>query len=475
MADLAPAPAPRERFGIPARDQQVVGGLVVAFLALRVLTVRSTPVVWFDSGGYEHLDLLGRAERLPTVPLLYAIVSSYYQRILAQAAISAACWVALALAAGSVVADRRVRVGAVAGFLALGLTTQITNWDSAILSDSVTLSLTALLVAVWVRFVRRPDPSAVALVAGVTVLWTLTRELHVYITLLVALAAVLVAARLRTRQWVVLAAALAAVGVGAYVIDRQNTDTITDNVGNIVGGRVLTDPAIRAWFEDRGMPVMRQFETGKGLMGAEVREDPAFEAWAREEGMGLWVEYLLTHPVFALDGPYGELLEDRNTFAEDLPNSVLLSPEEAYGRTRPVLPEVVEGVLFAPGRTGSLLAIFAAAVAATIAAGRRYGVDRRWWVPMLAILLVPPYLFLSYNGSTLEHGRHAMPAALAFRLGTFLLLALALDRLLGGRSVDVGGERVAHVTAEVDDGVGEGDRHAGIGDEDGEALAEGRS
>lgn len=391
--------------------------MLLAFFVLRVLALRTTPVVYSDSGDYRHLELWG-GRRPFTVPLLFWLVPSDTWRIVEQAAISAVAWITIALVVAAALEDRRIRLASVAAFLALGLTTQITNWDTTILADSITISLTVLLVAAWIAVYRTPSRWSVAGVLVATTLWTFARELHVYVTAAIALVvAVVVVVRRARAPWRIVAAGLVVIaGLGAMQ-SRSNEETSKENLAGVLGARVLPDHEARQWFVDAGMPAM-----------------PEFDRWAGAHGWVVYARYLLTHPTVAVDGPYGELLEERPTYGDEPSGrAVLLSPAEAYGRSRPVLPAAIENVLFDPGRTGALLSLAAVAFTGLLIVNARTGRDSRRHVPMIVVCATLVYVGLAWHGSVFEPGRHAIPAAVAIRVGLLALLAVVVDRALCGR------------------------------------------
>jgi hypothetical protein len=99
-----------------------------------------------------------------------------------------------------------------------------------------------------------------------------------------------------------------------------------------------------------------------------------------------------------------------------------------------VLPPVIESVLFDPGRTGSLLALAAVALTGLLIVRARTGSDRRRHVPMIVAVAALPYVAMAWHGSVFEPGRHAMPGAVALRVGLLALLAVLADRSLSGRN-----------------------------------------
>lgn len=425
------ADAIRRWLGIPRRDALAVGAVVFTFFVLRVLAIRTTPVVYFDSAEYRHLHWWG-GRRPFTVPLLFWFAPSDRWRVLEQVVISTAAWITLALVVVAGINDRRVRIATVAVVLSIGLTTQITNWDSAILSDSIAISLTVFLVAAWVALHRTRTPWTVSAVIVTTVLWTFTRELHVYVGGLLALGvAIAVLVRRAGGWWLVLTLGLLIVAGLGVLEARSNTETSVQNLAGVIGARVLPDPDVREWFEQAGMPFMPQLRPGQQHPDKELLAIPEFTKWAEKRGWLVYARFLVTHPDQAIDGPYQELLEERPAFG-DKPSgrAVLLSPTEAYGTSRPVLPPVVDDVLFGPGRTGALLALGAIVLTASILVHAQTGGDPRRHVPVVIVGLSLLYVFMAWHGSVFEPGRHSMPGAVAIRLGTALLAAVVADRAL---------------------------------------------
>jgi hypothetical protein len=115
---------------------------------------------------------------------------------------------------------------------------------------------------------------------------------------------------------------------------------------------------------------------------------------------------------------------------------VLLSPAEAYGRARPVLPPVIEDVLFDPGRTGALLTLAVVTLAGCLMVSARAGRDRRRHIPLVVVGASVIYVVAAWHGSVFEPGRHAMPAAIAIRVALLALLVVVADAALRTSDLD---------------------------------------
>jgi len=201
------------------------------YLALQLAVVAGMRTPRFhDSASDLKLSFRGREPRLWTVPLVYRLLPTDDLRIAGQTVIAALAWWALAMTAGSLVVDRRVRTALMAVILALGLVGPVSNWNSTILSESLSLSLTALLVAAWLRYAWRPTTVTAALAVGVTVLWTFTRQTHVIVGLFVTVFAVAATLHRRSALRVVVAASLIVLSVLGLASLTQNRSVADQNI-----------------------------------------------------------------------------------------------------------------------------------------------------------------------------------------------------------------------------------------------------
>jgi len=336
-----------------------LAAVLLAGAALRFLAVAGvTPTVYVDSIEYRDPAFLGGHRRPWTVPLLYELVGDRALRVAAHAALGAAAWAFLAIAVAESVRRPALRVAAAAAVVATGLTTAVVNYDTTITSETVAVSLTAALLAAWVRFANAPTAGRAATVVAIAVPFAFTRNDH---PLLVSAMAVLaVAAWLvsgRRRAWALLAAGLVVTAVWSVGAWRRNTEIERFNLALVVANRIVPVPSYLDWFEDRGMP--RPDDLGLRADGDVVlsyAEDEDWDDWAGDEGRATYARFLLTHPGHLLLEPFPDLFGLRSTSLEvQQVAPALLSPGDRYGRVHPVLPDPVEAVLFGPGNAGSVV------------------------------------------------------------------------------------------------------------------------
>jgi hypothetical protein len=428
-ADEAEATADDER-------PSAVLWVLLGFGVLRIAAVvGQRPIIWGDSPNYEIVDFTGRYKRPWVAPLLFHLVHDPAGRVLVQAAISAVCWGLLALEVAFVARDVRVRWGLMLGILGLGLTTAVTSWDATILSESLAVSFTALLLAALLRWRAEPGYRSVGFVLAAWVLWTWTRQAHLFLAILgvVALAAILLWPAVRSRSLrgdavrrsslALLLGVAGITSVAAWTYSR-NTEVLHVNLNQVFDDRFLNDEGRIDWMVDHGMP-----KPGDDAARARIRR------WLEEDGVGVYARYLLTHPWDTLTDPLEALVSDRPPWGDDdRADEVMLAGSERYGVAREVLPGPVEDLLFHPGEAGNVLLALALAVGGTLWAWRRDGADGRWAVPLVVLGLQVPALILVWHSSATELGRLAMPSALLVRMVLILQLGLLVERGLAGRA-----------------------------------------
>lgn len=433
MGEVDERPAPDDRWVLPT--------LLAGAATLRILAViGQQPFVYVDSIDYEVLDFSGGARRPWVTPLLYALSDHLPFRILLQALVGAACWSYLAVAAAALVSHRWVRWGVAAAVLGLSLTTTVTGWDTAMLSESLALSGSALLVGTLLRVAQRRTYPAVAAALAAFVVWIFTRQNHLVLAglVVVSLVVVLVVHRVRTGWFDRIVGALLAgtvvVTALALVSYRENTEIADFNLATVIGGRVLPDADDLAWFVDAGMPAPGDVPPGAAASPEQLLADGPFERWLRDDGLRTYARFLVTHPWHTLTAPLESFVSDRPPFGDAArPDEVLLAGADGYGVGRQVLPEPVEDLLFQPGSAGTV--VFALLLVLVLT-GRRWevrGPDPRWLVPLLAVGLQWPALTAVWHASVAELGRLALPSAVILRIGVLLQLALLLDAWLADR------------------------------------------
>ena len=413
----------------------LAGGLVL----LRLLAVAGQRLyLYVDSGEYDRVDFSGDWRRPWATPYLYWLIPGGGREIvLGQAVVGALCWGALAFSAAAWFRLRWMQAAVAITIAALACTTIVTNWDAAKLSESLGLSLSVLVLAAWLNFARRTEVLTAVWVAAATLPWLFVRQSLIPSAWLVVVAggviAVVVAVRAgRSSQpdrrrfaarMLGLLCVVLALEVGlASATYSHNQEIVHENLLVIVANRVATNPGRLQWFEDHGMPVPISGDLGPD----SLRADPAFSNWVAHEGRTTYARYLLTHPWYTATAPLGDFAGVRRSSADPPEKSIaMLAPPDSYSSVHPVLPSIVEQVLFEPGDTGTAIAGLVVVLGACLAFVRRR--SARWTIPLLLIAISIASLYAGWHGATPELGRLALVGAVGLRIGLLLQVAVLIE------------------------------------------------
>lgn len=382
-----------------------VAVLTVCYGAVRILLALSVPVYRHpDSASYQVApSFIGAHSRPWVVPLTYQFVDG--RGVVAfQAALSAAAFVALALAIASTMIDRRVRVGVMSAVLLLGLAPRVTVWDASLTSESIALSLTALLLAALTWINRLPGWALVL----VFTLWLFARDAHVYLGVLVFVSVLPWA--WRHRRYAVVGGMGVALAWAALA--TQNDDTIESyNVTLNIAWHAGRDPEMFRWFVEQGMPPSNAFgNLNFDGRQAELLNDSRFFEWARTDGPSTYTRYLATHPGFTLSA-FNSVFGNGGADAEAMVDSPKLNIGES-----PV------GPWFVWPREASLYTV----VLTLLAAGALL-IGRRPVIPIVMLASTLPHALLVYHGSPWELARHSVVLSFVLVVSSCWLIADAVD------------------------------------------------
>jgi hypothetical protein len=309
--------------------------IAVAWIAMRLSVFSHAEIIVFpDSASYltkaaEPLwtrDYFFGSGRFFVVPLFYKIALAVHGPARttlthAQLMLSLCAWMVLAWSLAAQFGRIWLGVISFAATLALGLSSDVIQWDTAILSESVSTSLFAVLMATWVRLSNGPTAGKVASVILVAAAWSMSREANSLLVAPLAVGVVLwalwyVGRRRGQIRCAILASTLIAITVASVVISGSG-DRWVFPLLNVIGQRVLPSPEETTFFRDHGMPVNArlmdmagEYASGKNMAFYSAPELANFRAWLSTDGRKVYGEYLLTHPIKTLKEP----LQDVSVF-----------------------------------------------------------------------------------------------------------------------------------------------------------------
>ena len=435
-----------------SRWVRVAATAYVCVFAVLSLLPNTDPWVFPDSASYLRLSFLGNAPRLWTVPFVYTLAVSDESRILVQTAVGAAAWLVLAAEAGRHVRHEVVRRLLQLWLLAISLSGPVLQWNRAILSESLSISITVLLVATALRLWRRPVLRSLGVFLVVLVLWIFARQPQAYVAPLIALGFVAVAVFRRDRRKGAAVGAGLCVMAGAWgwvTAGRPGPLSVAPvNVAGIVQFRAVTNSGEMAYLSTKGMPRAPSLRSapplthrglpvnvgqiGDGYAVPALLADPAFNRWAGSKGQGAIVSFLIRHPD---NGLWPPLTAAPSLLTMD-PGYVPMSAAStwiarlAYGTLR-ANPSATTGDGARSSSDPIYLEVLAViALGLTVAAGLSRGTDAAPVLVWALAGLAGAWVVVVWAGSAVELPRLLVAPAVLVHIALVLISALGVDALL---------------------------------------------
>lgn len=358
------------------------------------------------------------------------------------------------------------RPGATLGLL-LAISPNVWQWNAMVLTESLSLSLWALLLGLTAKL--RQSGRDVASVKvwmawlATTIALSFVRDGHVYgvwpmFGLLVwwQRSAFLRSSRADGGEASAAGSRLlAGVGLGAVAgVCAMLTLWVSQEirqeerwiypVGNAITQRILPDESARAWFEARGMPISAEVLRHKGQMGTQVKiqleaQAPEFQHWLQDSGLSTYQAYLLTHPgllwpvVRALDAHWWRMLGYyREPEGPHYPLSFPLWPGHVIYCSTPPVELLLLLLAFVGGWTHRLLR--RASLSSTLSSA----LWDDWALAAGISALMLSQAFLGFHGDAMEVPRHLLLSLVLGRVlfGLLLVQCWRLWRLSGSRLAD---------------------------------------
>lgn len=371
--------------------------------------------------------------RAPVLPLLLRVVGTDVGTVaIAHAVIAALCWGALALAAATWM---RTPVGRAATFVAvlvLSATFQVDVWHGVVLAESLSLSLTALLLAVVLMAAPKWSWPLVGVVAVVGALFVFVRDTNALLGVIAvgALVVGVVVGRVPRRS-LVAAALLLAASLGAMASSSAG-DRWLQGLHHTVRDRVLATASGTEWFESRGMPdadLVRGPDGDDYAPGNTFWHDPRFAAyrsWLRAHGRAALATYAAAHPSFLWRPPFASL----SAIGGPTPS---VRGYRAYTKTGAPLGSTMNAWVW-PESGGGVVVITLIGVAIGVAVAIVGWREPRSRTSLVLALLALGCVACGYatalfaaNLDTAETPRHVIEQIALARIGLVLSMAVGLD------------------------------------------------
>jgi hypothetical protein len=301
---------------------------------------------------------------------------------------------------------------------ALGLTPQVTQWDSLILSESASLSLLAISFGVGVRYAVRPSASLAACLVASLGTWALTRHINLLVLLVVSAVTLVIALVRRSRSAMGVSAALVSVGLIGLLGLSGASGIWHDNANAILANRILASRDGTDYFVREGLPGPTPDMlawVGRFRSDAPQLQDAALQSWIGSRWTETYGRYLASHPREAVVEPlwrFPKLWASHLHYAQR-------KTELAAGESR---FSAIEGVF--------LFALFAAAGVLAVIRRKRHHVDTSEVVVAVGLCSAVVASYMTWHLSATELERLMLPWALVVRLVLVLYILVAVDTTL---------------------------------------------
>lgn len=399
--------------------------------------VAGTPLIWTDSASYVTVSThplwstgFWAGQRPPLVPLVLKVTGSGTAFVTVQALVAVAAWGFLACTVGRLVPEGWRRTAATWLVLAFATVTPVTLWNRSVLSESLSISCVAALVAAVIWTARRTTWPRVLAVIAAAAAFAAARDAQVWTVGLLGagVAAVALVGWMRHRHHTRRVGALA---LGLLVVagltgwDAAHTGRTHQNLVDVLEVRVFPFPSRVAWFAAHGMPQGRAIDQ---LAATTTPPDPtsanvvviapgdprfaALEHWVSTRGQLTYLLWLLTHPAYVVTAPLA-----RPELAYNFAHGNLLFYAATDRVDSPVTP-----VLWPAWWWLVLMTVAGVAAAAVTGAWREPG----WRVVVTLGVLGLLAMLVAWHGDGQEVTRHTIEGFVELRLAVLVVLVVGV-------------------------------------------------
>jgi len=360
--------------------------------------------------------------------------------VIAQAAISMLCWLALAVVVARHLVNPVLKILAVLMIALFVLSPQLSDWDRVLMSESLSFSLFALLLALTIEMSIRiaqgnnPLRTQTKMLGGLwlltLLLWVFTRDSNAYLLPITIVMIVLpmlmpkVRRHIATRTLTLLFIVLGLLFVIHNATLNQSDRWVNPFLNNLIRN-VLSDQDRVAFFESRGMPVSEGILALQTSRGNErgFYEFPGFMEWVYERGPSTYTLFLLSNPGWTL-----------STFASNV-DYLFSENTQPYFHTPSssgLLWISAIGDILHPmaGSTLLISVLLTLAYLATAVSQRDPKILALSWTFVWMLLTVLAMFFISFHGDALALIRHTLVAVLPMRLSIWLLSIFLADQVI---------------------------------------------
>ena len=370
-----------------------------------------------------HPEIIKGLKIADDPPFLFVV--TYFDVIslaILQSIISIFAWIMFSLSFGRLFSDRRIRILAILLVLILGSETGMTLWDKHILTESISISLSLVLLALLFHYKNVMESMPFF------VLFLLTLALFSFVRITNNYFLLLLVPFIAVQEWqfrhkyavksaVIFSVLLSLIIFNQYAVFKGNRAEAP--LKSLVSSRISTEgfEDIYRYFRDSGMPEIPDSFRGK-YWYAPYKDYPEIEQWLAK-APEVYQHYLLTHPAYFLFQPF------KTTNSLNIPVYSILTPDLAFH-------EITEKRNLAFIFTDVFLggAFIALIILALMNARLVNTVKNELLLPLYLLPASLAMLMVIWHGDLVEINRHAIQFAIILRIGLISALLVLVDRII---------------------------------------------
>jgi hypothetical protein len=406
--------------------------ICVVVVVFRIRAIQHViPAQFNDTTGYvqeAHAPILSTdfllGPRGFTIPLFFKIVGVQVNRIVwLQAIFGLFCWGALAFAFLKSLSNYWIGLIAFSLTMVFGLGREVLVWDSAILSESITLSLFALTLAFAFLLMTKWTKVRLAGLFIAATLWIFTRDSNALVLGMAAIGILLLTfSKEYRKRSLIVGVPLLTLSVYALIITAlvgRTNQAVTHNYEQ----RVLTDPTREAYFINKGMPISPAVQNQAGgwgmtLLNSNNPDITTFRDWMLKNGNYVYLQFLISHPKVL----FGEPIANRNELITGGEYLIVLP----QGFNPPPVWQQLTDITYPKDLTLFIFWVISVVGLAIIVTPWKAEL-KKWAFPVLLLVICIPAAIVTWNIELMEVERHALLIGVQFHLALWELLLISAD------------------------------------------------
>lgn len=338
--------------------------------------------------------------------------------VILQLALSSLGWGLLAFTLSTYFKHPFTKIAGAALVILFAHTPQMADWDSILMSESLTFSLFMLQLALVTKmaFTLHKDPSAnltrwLIPWAGVFFLWVFLRDTNLFTALVFIgiFGCLLIVVRYRRNKYIFSALVfLGAIFILGLVTSSQSVRSRVQII-NIYNDDLLPSPLRASILKEWGMPTPKTAE---------------YTVWFKENASKTLIRFMLTHPGY----PVTKILNDFPLSFTEIKQTYFKAPE--LNPAREYLMHM--GDALHPENTTPFFVSLLLLIGIILGAVKVHDDRRVWaWLGILLFVTASVTLIPTILGDTWAINRHALFSTMIYRLCMWLFAIILIDFAIG--------------------------------------------